>query len=609
LANVAMQRERMLDDDRATLVKSAARLHAMALSQHKHIGPNDVDVMLPVIAVPSNKYLDIDTATNCIDIDTPSKCIQLVDIDDGGGIYGATKMDRCTQQLSTVSSAVVPTVDLSAGTPPGKDSVMKRQISPEDPEDEDDGQFTPVINEKLKHEQSLVLQQMGETHHSMGEDTWHQVQGEAVQTVTSCCPCLASTIRTSATWFRDANQRRHDSSSFIGKTVESKTFNILVGLLILANGFVMAMRLELGGKAGEIALGRREDDGSWEDGEAVFNIVEHVFNILFVLELLLRATIMRLTLCTDPTSLFDVIIVAVSSIQLYILEPLNLKAGGNVTLFRMLRFVRFVRVIGLVRVMKMFSDLRVLVQTCISSFKALVWSMVLLFLIMTMSGLFLCELLKEYIRDTDRSVEMRSWVYQYYGTSSRAIFTMFELTLSGCWPNYFRPLIENVSGFFVIFTVMYISGVVFAINTIIKALFLKETLVIASNDAEMMINEANKKKHRYVHKLEKFFKAIDTTGDGKLCYEEFEACMNHSEVKTWMQVLELEVQDARALFNLLDDGDGAVSHEDFLKGVMRLKGQARCVDVVAIMASSDKTLVAVNLLQQQVGAILKVLQI
>jgi len=69
---------------------------------------------------------------------------------------------------------------------------------------------------------------------------------------------------------------------------------------------------------------------------------------------------------------------------------------------------------------------------------------------------------------------------------------------------------------------LYISSVVFAINTIIKALFLKETLIIASNDAEMMINEQNKKKHRYVtFKIDDGKIRVDKVGPREADYDAF----------------------------------------------------------------------------------------
>ena len=47
-------------------------------------------------------------------------------------------------------------------------------------------------------------------------------------------------------------------------------------------------------------------------------------------------------------------------------------------------------------------------------------------------------------------------------------------------------------------------------------------------------------------------------------------------------MLDLEVHEVVSLFNLLDDGDGLITHDEFLNGVMRLKGHARSLDIIAI---------------------------
>merc|ERR1719487_333546 len=115
-----------------------------------------------------------------------------------------------------------------------------------------------------------------------------------------------------------------------------------------------------------------------------------------------------------------------------------------------------------------------------------------------------------------------------------------------------------------------------------------------------MIHEQQNKKKRYIQKLGSVFRAVDMDRSGTLSKDEFNVVMANPKVKTWLQVLELEVHDAEALFRLLDDGDGEVTYDEFLKGVMRLKGQARSIDVVAIMRSGDKTLDLCKRLQSQI---------
>merc|ERR1712048_949268 len=108
---------------------------------------------------------------------------------------------------------------------------------------------------------------------------------------------------------------------------------------------------------------------------------------------------------------------------------------------------------------------------------------------MTMGALMMSNLLDGFIRNESEDYEMRHWVWRHYGTSTRALYTMFEFTLSGCWPGYARPIMEEVSYAFAPFFIIYVCFVLFAVLRVITAIFLKETMDTANNDTEMLIAE------------------------------------------------------------------------------------------------------------------------
>jgi len=214
-----------------------------------------------------------------------------------------------------------------------------------------------------------------------------------------------------------------------------------------------------------------------------------------------------------------------------------------------------------------------------------------------MAALFLGFLLQNFIQDSRNDFKTRLWVFKHYGSFGRAFYTLFEVTLAGCWPNYFRPLVEDVSVWYGAFAIFYVSMVVFAVIRIITAIFLKDTLAVASSDTEMIVMEQTKKKQMLLSKLEQAFKAIDMSGDGKLSKDEFLAFIAHSGMRSWLQTMELPVDDASALFGMLADSSGEVSYDDFLKGVIRLKGQARSMDVVRILFATDRILANIDHIQ------------
>merc|ERR1719382_253423 len=104
------------------------------------------------------------------------------------------------------------------------------------------------------------------------------------------------------------------------------------------------------------------------------------------------------------------------------------------------------------------------------------------------------------------------WMYMYYGTPRRSLWTFFELTFSGGWPNYARRLVEEVNSWFALFWAVYVFLVIFAMTRIVSALFLKDTLQAAADDVEKQTQR----------KLCNVFAAADTSGDGKITLDEFE---------------------------------------------------------------------------------------
>lgn len=147
---------------------------------------------------------------------------------------------------------------------------------------------------------------------------------------------------------------------------------------------------------------------------------------------------------------------------------------------------------------------------------------------------------------------------------------------------------ETYSVWIVVVWVPYVVIVWFATIRIIAALFLKKTMQVAAVDAEMMMMEKLRQKEAFTKKLEDFFVHADVSGDGMMSASEFEQAMCDPGVQKWLAMIELEVYEVTALFNLLDDGDGEISFEEFLGGVLRMKGNARSIDAIAIMHEQHK---------------------
>lgn len=223
---------------------------------------------------------------------------------------------------------------------------------------------------------------------------------------------------------------------------------------------------------------------------------------------------------------------------------------------------------------------------------------------MTMGALIMGNLLQSFLTDETANFEDREWIWMRYGTAYRATYTLYEITFAGNWPTNARPVLEKVSHLFVIFFVyfgeplsrsgacsswrlnprLYVTVIAFAVIRVISAVFLKDTLDAAQNDAEHLVVDRLRKKAEYVEKLERIFRAIDDSGDGIITEARMNEILSNDKIAAYFQTLDLDVHEGAALFHLLDNGDGEVTLDEFIDGIMRCKGPARAIDQVAMHA-------------------------
>eukprot|EP00443_Scrippsiella_acuminata_P120810 CAMPEP_0115711272 /NCGR_PEP_ID=MMETSP0272-20121206/73474_1 /TAXON_ID=71861 /ORGANISM="Scrippsiella trochoidea, Strain CCMP3099" /LENGTH=194 /DNA_ID=CAMNT_0003153053 /DNA_START=48 /DNA_END=630 /DNA_ORIENTATION=- len=147
--------------------------------------------------------------------------------------------------------------------------------------------------------------------------------------------------------------------------------------------------------------------------------------------------------------------------------------------------------------------------------------------------------------------------------------------------------------------IVYIVAVVFAMFRIITALFLKDTLAVAANDAESAIQTKMRQAKKFANELLSFFRAADKSKDGVLTLEEFENTLQDPRVKTWLSLMDVEILDPAEFFALLADEQGRVDAEHFIRTIVRCKGPSRAQDTMAITYMVNRILYQVEALEQQ----------
>lgn len=374
----------------------------------------------------------------------------------------------------------------------------------------------------------------------------------------------------------------------IQRLVKSKEFELFFFSAIIGNVVVMVMEAQYAG----LGLGytleypkyTRPKEEVWAKANDVFFILDHGFAGLYILEILCKLVAEHLFFFVDPFNIFDVVIVS-----LWCLEAFLFDMPVNTMLFRLLRLARLAHLVKVIHSLAHVEELFLMLTALKGCMRMLFWACLVLCSLLLSLALLLNQVLTTYVMaDADVSIEIKRKCFEYFGTFSRSMFSMFELALAN-WIPVSRFLIEDVHESFVVFTLCYKLCFGFAVISVINGCFIKETFKIAEHDDYLMVLQKEGERRVHHQKMMRLLGAADTDGDGEINKEEFVAICGQPDVNKWLGAMGLRASDSEGLFDLMDpDGDGTVEPEELVAGTNRLRGPARSLDLAHLSQVNGK---------------------
>merc|ERR1712137_86169 len=92
-----------------------------------------------------------------------------------------------------------------------------------------------------------------------------------------------------------------------------------------------------------------------------------------------------------------------------------------------------------------------------------------------------------------------------------------------------------------------------------------------------------------IGKVREYLSDADMDGSGTISKDEFEARLADPHFQAQLNILDLDPYEARGVFRILNISDtDAVGIEEFIYGLIRLKGTAKAVDVVTMLCESRR---------------------
>lgn len=234
-----------------------------------------------------------------------------------------------------------------------------------------------------------------------------------------------------------------------------------------------------------------------------------------------------------------------------------------------------------------------------ASTSVLIWTLIMMLLVNSLVALVVSSFLDNFIRDQSRDWDERVEIFLDWGSYSRAVETMFEITLAN-WGPPVRRLMNKVDEWWALFFLAYKLTIGFAVVQVIISTFIQQTFKVASRDEEVMIREKYANVDAMKKNVQKLFAYLDESGDGMITKEEFLNVLEDDRIRTWFGSLEVDVSEAEEIFDLLDKGDGSVNQEEFLNGLQALKGGAKATDIMRLNAELRKNGGMLKAMSQQV---------
>jgi len=392
---------------------------------------------------------------------------------------------------------------------------------------------------------------------------------------------------------RSRGSAQTESEFWLERIVVSTKFEMVFGLMILLNTVHMCVEAEyLGWEVGHL-LGFEEmgtTQASTEGGDHVFKIIELIFGAVFSFEVLVKMAALRCRFINSAWNVFDTVLIVLAWLTMFS----NLELPVNPMLLRLLRLAKLLRLLRGLTAFEVCDDLQLMVRALQSGAPVLIWVVFLLGPAIACVALGMNYTLSEFIADDSKPMMDRIECYKYFGTFTKAMLSMFEVTF-GNWVPICRFLHAKVDERFAIFFMCYQMGMGIACLRIIYGVFLHVTFRCATADEDLMIAQRFREEKRFAKQINDLFNKFDSSGDGSLSKDEFHEIAEDIRVKTLLSAMDLDIQQADLIFQLsCPDGKDELTAQEMVEGFSRLKGFARSTSVQELLHREEKAQMCID---------------
>ncbi|CAE7224670.1 scn4ab [Symbiodinium pilosum] len=252
---------------------------------------------------------------------------------------------------------------------------------------------------------------------------------------------------------------------------------------------------------------------------------------------------------------------------------------------KMLKLFRIMRVF---RVFRFFRELGNWAMMIMDSLKSLFGALILLGIIVYVFAVSLSMNTADWLiqQDAANSVDraLIEDVETWFGSLGSTVYTLMLSILGGVSWHIVCDLLFKIDILSAALLLFYIMFTIFSVLNVITGVFVDSAIQTTNSQRDIQIERELELKDSFLKSLKDFFEALDTDGNGAIHLDEIKIMLQDPTLAAYFAVLGFDEVNAHQIFHLLDDDEsGEVSIQEFLDGCAKLKGQARSIDVHAIM--------------------------
>lgn len=359
--------------------------------------------------------------------------------------------------------------------------------------------------------------------------------------------------------------------------IKSEWFDYMMGIFLMLNAAAIGVQVDyMAGAASDAP-------------PTHFRIIDGMFCMIFLSELVTRALIFRSTFFSGKDKLWNIFDLVVVSFQV-IDELSKLFLTGSaiqetIDQLGVLRVLRLARILRLARLVRLVPELKSLVYLIAASMSAFLWTLALLVILIFCVAVYYTELCAEIIREDKVDEVGQEALSKNFGTMWFSSLALFQAISGGDdWRNFVDPFRGLGSTHMVLNSLMFSLYIAFATLVMLNLV----TGVFVEGAQRMIQDEKVTEIGKDVRKL---FNLTDVDGSGDISFEEFELLIDDGNITMSNLMASLGVEchgQGRAIFKLLDtDNSGQIDVKEFVSGCMRLRGNARSIDLIMLKYDFD----------------------